>query len=470
MKKIIFVIFALWSCEPITSPPRENLAPHTSLSNLPVQNDTLFPIVQITWDGGDDDGFIIGCEYSYTTHHLDIGDSVYVDWIRTEEEVFEIIFESSDVLNRQELRVRAIDDKNKADPTPARLTLYTPQTILPVSIIIFPENNDDFFYLENPTDWWTGVPLLFNAFDQDGEVVEYAFSIDGSDWIWSTDTSHTLTPDMFTPPLIGEHSIRVTAKDNTNLFDPQGDEIEIVFVEPTFTDNLLIIDETNEGSFPGSVSASDTDVDFFYTELFNPDMTWDLLSDGFPSKEILGRYKLVLWHADNPTSRGPHQFPDYQEQMKDYMNVGGNLIVTGWQVISSFAYGSNLGNVVFEEGSFVHDYLHINKANESPFLPGDFLGAAGRNGFSTVNINPAYVPFFPYQGMLNLINTIEERGGFTEGIYAYFGDENRNFIGQDCGIRYIGTDFNVIVTGFPMFFLMREDAEVMAIELLEGIQ
>ena len=69
-----------------------------------------------------------------------------------------------------------------------------------------------------------------------------------------------------------------------------------------------------------------------------------------------------------------------------------------------------------------------------------------------------------------MINTIEERGGFTEGIYAYFGEENENFIGEDCGVRYTGTDFNVIVIGFPMFFLMQEDAEVMAAELIEGIQ
>lgn len=466
----VILILAFWSCKPVTSPPAENKPPHTTLSNVPVPNDTLFPLVQITWDGGDDDGYIVGCEYSYTTYHLQKGDSVYFDWVRTEEEVFEVIFESSDVMNKQVLRVRAIDDKGAVDPTPATLTIYTPQTILPVSTLLFPNDNDDFFYLDTPTDWWEGVPLLFTAYDKDGLVVEYAYSIDGSDWIWTKDTSLTLTPDMFAQPLEGKHTIRVTAKDNTNLFDPQGDEITIEFVKPTFEKNLLIIDETDERSFPGSVNATDSDVDSFYTELFNPDSSWDLLRNGFPAKRILGQYKLILWHADSPTSGGPHQLPQYQAQMTDYLNVGGNLIATGWQLISSFAYGSSLPNTVFEPGSFVHDYLHINKADESPYIPGDFLGAAGKNGFSTVNINPDMIPYFPYQGKLNLVNTIKERGGFTEGIYAYFGAANENFIGEDCGIRYIGTDFNVIVIGFPMFFLMRDDAAVMASELLEGIQ
>ncbi len=467
---VVIVFLAGWACKPATSPPAENKPPNTTLSNIPVQNDTLFPVVQITWDGGDEDGYITGCQYSYTTYHLTKGDSFHLDWTYTEDEIFNIIFESSDVMNRQVLKVRAIDNKGTVDPTPATLTIYTPQTILPVTTILFPNNKDDFFYLDKPTDWWKGVPLRFTAYDQDGEVEEYAFSIDGSDWMWTQDTSQILTPDMFSQPLQGKHTIRVTARDNTNLFDPQGYEIEIEFVKPTFNKQLLIIDETNESSFPATVKATDADVDSFYNALFHPDTTWDLIADGFPSKKILGRYKQVLWHADSPASTGPHQLPLYKAQMADYMNVGGSFIATGWQLISSFAYGSNLDNTVFEQGTFVHDYLHINRAKESGYIPGDFLGAAGMNGFSTVNINPDLIPYFPYQGKMNLINTIEERGGFTEGIYSYFGASDENFIGHICGIRYIGTDFNVIVIGFPMFFLMPDDAATMADELLKGIQ
>ncbi len=476
MKRIVFIIsVVIWlagACKYSTSPPRPNLPPFTKLSNIPVAGDTVFPLVNITWDGGDMDGYITGCEYSYTTYHLMKGDSFYFDWVKTDQDVITIIFESSDVMNKQKLRIRAIDDKGAKDPTPAELILYTPQTKIPVTTILTPQNHSDLFYLDEPTDWWPGIAIQYTATDEDGEVVEYGISIDDNDYFWTEDTSLIITPDQFKKPLTGSHSIRVTAKDNTNLYDPNGQQIVINLIKPTFSKHLLIIDDTNEDQFPSMVKATDFDVDSFYTAIFNPDSSWDLLSDGFPSKKVIGQYKIIFWHGDNPANQQAHLVPQYTEQLKDYLNCGGNLIISGWQILSSFAYGKDINKIDFKEGSFVHDYLHINKAGQTASFPSDFIGANTRpnSGFTSVSIDQDLLPNFPYKGKLNSINYVLEPGGFTEGIYFYYGAGNlQEMIGATVGIHYYGTSFDVIAIGFPMFFLKHEDAGIMASELIQAI-
>ena len=165
MKLVYYILITagifIFACKPATSPPDKNSPPNTTLTNIPVQNDTLFPLVEFTWDGGDDDGYIVGCEYSYSTHHLDLGDSVKFDWVKTEDQVVNIIFESSDRMNLQHLKVRAIDNNGAVDPTPAELFIYTPRTILPVSQIVFPEDNNQFFYLDSPIYFITNNSCLY---------------------------------------------------------------------------------------------------------------------------------------------------------------------------------------------------------------------------------------------------------------------------------------------------------------------
>jgi len=461
------IVFLLNSCDLPTTPPNANIPPTTTITNVPVPGDTLFPLVEITWDGGDIDGYITGCQYRYTTHHLTQGDSAKFDWVSTSDDVISIIFESSDVLNKQILQLRSVDDKGAVDPTPAELIIYTPRTVLPESWLIQPVDDSEFFYLEQETDWWEGIPLVFSASDEDGEVVEYGWSVDEGDWIWTQDTTVMITLDMFQLPIAGKHRIRVTARDNTNLFDPDGAEATITLIKPTFEKEILIIDETNEGAFPSIAPATDAQVDSFYTELFNPDSTWDFLQDGMPPKNILGRYKLVLWHADNDLSLGPHHLPEHADVFQDYLNVGGNFIVSGWQVLKSFAYEENFPKV-FEEGSFVHDYLHIIEADVSPFFPGDCSAARGIGNFTTVSVDGDRLWAFPFVRKLSQVNVVREPGGFTEAIYVYVG-ENTDFAGQPCGIRYIGTEYNVVVLGFPIYFLLPDDAKILAQEVLESL-
>jgi len=471
---LLVLCFSIY-CERETNPANPNQLPNTTLANIPKENDTLFALITLHWDGEDYDGFIAGFQYRYITQHILMGDSVVKDWISTTETSVTIPFESSDILNYQRFQVRAVDDKGQIDPEPAERWFYTVQTVFPETEILVPQNNQQFFVIEQITDWWEGVPLTYTALDEDGEVVEFAWRVDKGEWNWTADTSLHIDPSFF-QPLGGPHTISVTSRDNTNLIDPVGDSITVNLIQPTFSIDKLIIDETNEALFTGGLNSyrnRDDLVDTFYTQIFGEADLWDYKSQGMPTKSVLGQYKLVIWHADNPYSNPTdvHKLPLHIEDVKDYLNVGGNFIMGGWRILKSFAQADEFPKT-FEQGTFIHDYLHILEADESSLIPTDFVGCnPWPNVNDTLFVDEDKLSQFPYFGMLGQINVMPRRAGFTEVMYVY---ANRlsgltTWRGEPVGIRYNGSVFNTIVLGFPMFFIRESDAQIMANQMLNSL-
>ena len=482
VKLIIILLFLvilvfIYTCERKTSPVSPNIPPNTLLANIPVEDDTLFALVSLYWDGEDDDGCIAGYEYRYITRHIFRGDSIVQPWTATDETSVILPFESSDVLNYQIFQVRSVDNMGDVDPTPDERRFYTVQTIFPKTEILVPKNNQQFFVIEQTTDWWEGVQLTFTASDKDGEVVEYAWAVNNGDWHWGLDTTVMITPDYF-EPLDGDHIIKVTSRDNTNLVDPVGDSITVKLVKPTFNKDILIVDETIESKFPIPLNSyhSDADVDSFYAGIFNTNNSWDFQEKGMPPKEILGQYKLIIWHADNlcsfSSADDSHQLPANIDDIIDYLNVGGNLIMGGWRILKSFAYAEPFPKT-FQEGSFIHDYLHILEADETPLVPSDFVGAEGKGAFSDIKVDSTKLAWaFPFNGKLAQINTMPRRAGFTEVIYRYICSENTQlgiYRSSAVGLRYYGTVFDAIVLGFPIYFIEEDDAQTMATEMLQSL-
>ncbi len=473
---LLLMVAMFWGyrCRMETNPAFPNMPPNTTLANIPVPNDTIFALVTLHWDGEDDDGYIMGYEYRYITHHVYKGDSLVQPWKKTEKTSLTIAFESSDDLNYQIFQVRAIDNKGDFDPTPAEKRFYTYKTTFPITTLITPTDNQVFFAIDHTTDWWSGVQITFTAKDVDfqGEVVEYAWAVDNGPWHWTKDTTLFITPDNFVP-INGKHKIRVTSRDNTNLVDPVGDSAMVRLIEPIFDRRILIIDETIEKDFPFGVVATDQDVDDFYAELFDTPYEWDYTKRGFPPKDTLAHYQMIIWHADNcySASSAHHKLPNHIHEIMDYVNVGGDLIMSGWRILKSFAPLAPFPQA-FAEGTFIHDYLHINIADETGAVP-DFIGAKGIGNFTSIRVDSAKLAnAFPYYGKLAQINIIPSRAGFTDVIYTYHNEDNSQFVqyrGRPCGLRYYGTVFDAVVFGFPIFFIRKDDAQILAKEILQSM-
>ncbi|MCF8241397.1 MAG: hypothetical protein K9J16_08410 [Melioribacteraceae bacterium] len=466
----VLLILITNSCERPTNPENANQSPNTTMANIPRENDTLFALVTLHWDGEDFDGFISGYQYRYITYYLTTGDSVVQDWKDTKETSLTIPFRSDDELNKQRFQVRSVDDKGTVDPAPAEKIFYTIQTIFPTTQILHPQNNRTYFVREEVSDWWPGIELEYSGFDQDGEIIEFGWTVDGRDTTWTTDTVVVITPDLLASPIEGEHTITVTSRDNTNLIDPFGKTITINLISPSLGDDILVIDATTESNFPGGLTTrpSDAVVDSFYAKIFPGSVQWDLGKDGFPPVPELGKYSLVVWHSDDLPSSEPHVIGEYTDQISDYLNVGGNIIIGGWRILKSFLWTEDFP-ISFPSSHFVNEYLHIVNVNETPLF-GDFTGAAGLSGlYSDFEVDPDKLAGFPYFGKLGQINYITLPAGFTDGIYFYQNADDSPYYeyrGETVGLRYYGTSFQATILGFPMYFLKDEDAVIMAQEIL----
>lgn len=469
----------LFYCSKDITTPHPNLPPTTTIANIPVEGDTIFALVKLQWDGGDDDGYVIGYEWKYTTTYSSTGESVATAWEFTPETSLTIAFNSSDSIgNKQEFQIRAIDDNKVADPTPEMKTFYTTQTVAPEVQIIVPAANSEYFIAEEVTDWYYGIPLKFTGHDEDGEIEQYGWSVDGGDLSWTTDTSLYIPPDYFQTPLDGEHVIHVTARDNTNILSITDYSVRVSLVKATFEKDILIIDETIEREFPPSSAATDAQVDSFYSAIFgvdDPDDVWDyeyhyLRDAPLPPLSKLGQYKMVIWHADNRPTSEPHKLADHVDYFKQYMNIGGDFIMSGWRILKSFAWDKPFPTA-FEDTSFVAEYLHILQADETPYYLGDCTGALGVFGnFSNVEVDANRLQGNPFRGKLVQINTISQAGGFTDILYRYqnaAGSTFAQYAGQSIGLLYTGTTFDAVILGFPIYFMKSEHAEIMADEMLQ---
>jgi hypothetical protein len=477
------------------SGPSDNVPPNVQLAlNEPMENDTLFALVDLHWDGGDPDGFVEAYEYRYRYTYCRGGDcddgdttSAVTDWTRTTSTSDTIAFNSKAELNRQVFEVRAIDNSGALSRPVAR-SFYTLPTSPPVTEIARPNDGAQSFALRNTTDWWQGLALTYTGSDEDGEIVEFGWSVDGGSWHWTEDTTVVVPPEVFTRggrSLTGEHTIQTTARDNTNLVSHEGngagmrtDTVSVELIQPAFENDLLIIDETNEAA-QGPPAASDAEVDSLYQAIFEPDRMWDYQEQGgLPSKRVMGRYDMILWHADNnfASSADAHELPQHSDVLAEYMSVGGDFIMSGWRMLKTFVPNQSFP-YTFEDTSFVNEYLHIVKADESSGVPGNFVGAYGTNSaaFSDVSVDSDKVPSgFPYGGKMSDINVIVDEKSFTSKIYFFNahlkqGEEVSEFRRSPVGLRYRGTVFDAVVLGFPIYFLEDEDAAMLADEVLRSM-
>ena len=446
---LVFIIVIWTSCQKPTE-PNPNNPPNTTVANIPRDGDTLFALQTLYWDGEDNDGYVKGYQYRYITHRLVQGDSVVQVWKYTDQTSLTVAFLSDDDLNKQVFEVRAVDNNGAVDPTPAVKILYTQRTYFPITTIEKPANNEKYFAEDQTTDWWQGIELIYKARDPDeeGGIVEYAWSVDNGGWHWTEDTLIYIPPGEFSQPLTGQHVIRATSRDNTNLVDPIGDSVIVTLVKPTFERDILIIDETDESNFPfGTVHPTDQQVDQFYSDIFQTSYQWDFKSRGIPPKDTLGQYRLVVWHADDYPSSLPHKIVNYTDIIEDYLDVGGKFFMSGWRILKSFAWDQSFP-LSFNEGTFVHDYLHIISVDETFGYTGDCIGFIGvGDSFDDIRIDSTKLIDFPFiipgqsWGLTN-INLIIQPAGFTDVIYTYnnaFNSQFPQYRGKACGLRYYRT-------------------------------
>ncbi|MDP2172360.1 MAG: M1 family aminopeptidase, partial [Candidatus Cloacimonadaceae bacterium] len=124
----------------------------------------------------------------------------------------------------------------------------------------------------------------------------------------------------------------VSAIDAQGYFTAKSTPMNATPVAFTFANSLLVVDETRDGN-GANINPNDQMVDAFYTAALTPLVfdEWDCATQGLPPLDILGTYRVVLWHADDFSQ---NLLIDHQNTLGGYILGGGRVLLSGWKTAS----------------------------------------------------------------------------------------------------------------------------------------
>lgn len=231
----------------------------------------------------------------------------------------------------------------------------------------------------------------------------------------------------------------ISAVDSDGWVSSRSEAMEATPVAFTFSENLLVVDETRDGN-GANINPDDAMVDSFYAAALAPleYQDWDVAAQGFPPLELLGNHKLVLWHADDFSQ---NLLIDHQNVLGGYLIGGGKLILSGWKtpsVLSDIFLSRFAGNV-----ELVYD--------NSPCLI-----SAQSTQYAELEVDPDKVLSI-WNGMLPYIYTFS---GAQIPIYTAVMNPAAQGNGNCAALRMQNPDsgMDFILLGFPLYFMKADGA------------
>jgi len=221
---------------------------------------------------------------------------------------------------------------------------------------------------------------------------------------------------------------------------------------------ILIVDETADGD--GSLmNPTDAEVDDFYNELltyFNTQQ-YDIIEESQINLADLGAFSTVIWHGNDITDMNAPF--DYKNEIKKYLDFGGNYLYTGYRPSKAFEKVVGL-NGTFGNGDFIFDYLKIQETKATIFA---LFNKAQSITFGYSNI------FVDSMKTLSSddyhLKNIEMIKSSVEGVEIFSYGTNYDSTsqqgilkGRPVGVEYIGNDFKTITISFPLYYMNQEQA------------
>lgn len=266
-------------------------------------------------------------------------------------------------------------------------------------------------------------------------------------------SDRTADPDV----LYAYHVTAIDTEDPPRESDHSG---EVYGRLATHDQGIIVVDHTVDGS-GGPLMPTDGEVDDFYAGIlanYSIGACWDARDSVAAGRYImdydLGIYSVVLWHSD---VRGSRAEASDTTAMRKYLIGGGNLWLSGWQVLAFLAGGSQ-AYFDFGEGSFVREYVGIDSARTTSTANQDFIGAeALAAGFTSLNVDSGKVA--PIGALYNMEVMPSPFSG-ASAIYGYVSSEGpgSRYHGIPVGVVSSSTDYGLVMIDFPLYFMDEGDA------------
>jgi hypothetical protein len=261
----------------------------------------------------------------------------------------------------------------------------------------------------------------------------------------------------------------VTAVDNQIPLN-ESDPSEPVYGRLTTHDmGILVVDHTRDGS-GGFLSPTDEAVDTFYSDLlgnYNVGSLWDVSDSVAVDRYLMdydtGLYSVVLWHSD---VRYAQMAGSDTTTIRKYLDGGGNLWLSGWMLLALLT-GNSEEYYDFAGYEFVPRYVGIDSALTTSTADQDFIGAQSlMGGFPSVEIDSAKV--FP-MGALYSVEALLPPFSGSSPLYAYVSSDSASseFHGLPVGVISNSTDYGLVFTDFPLYFMDQSGAEGLVDAVME---
>jgi len=223
---------------------------------------------------------------------------------------------------------------------------------------------------------------------------------------------------------------------------------------------ILIVDETADGG--GTImKPTDEEVDEYYTRILKGYKVseFDVIKSEALSVADIGDYSTVIWHGDDLANLTAGS--QAVEDLKRYLNAGGNFIYSGYLPSKAFEMNNNYPSE-FEKGDFIYDYLKIERVEKS--VGTRFVGSAS----SFDDYEDMYVDTLKTKKSLNYhlqnIESIYAESSAQE-IYYYdtqFDSTSAQGVmkGMPVAVEYMGDDYKAITLSFPLYYMNESEVKM----------
>ncbi len=310
----------------------------------------------------------------------------------------------------------------------------------------------------------------WHANDADGIIKGYEYRVAGPLY----DNSWTFTESFFVDFKFrdGWYTVEVRGVDNTGNIDPSPALRRFHVLGPTFDQGLLLMDDEPLNG------ANETTADAIYDSLLQaagyPDYTaWDYQQLFATTKPIfapaendtdatgqrkagLGSFSTIIWYTQATGNLGLNQ-----NTLRDYMDMGGNLLIAGVNPLASLT-GESPNGAELPTSGLPYKYFRVLRAR-TPDLNLDQLTSydfALPDIRSHLRLRQNFTQYFKAQTN-QLVPAYD-----AEAIYSYsanyYRDPSRNidvnseeFAGLPIAQFHRGSGYNTAIFGFPFVVITR---------------
>jgi hypothetical protein len=242
----------------------------------------------------------------------------------------------------------------------------------------------------------------------------------------------------------------------------------------TLSDSVIVVDETADGNGnPGS--PNDAQADQFYANVL---LGWNTRQIDYATHKVgptsyvspydLRNAGVIVWHADDQANL---QLDDNTRILGEFLDRGGRLIISGWDVLGAWSGGTTDTIMSFSSTHFARKYLRLYEGRRNAART--TLGFDGNGEFPGCRIDASKLPA-SFQGRLPKCWSFQPSGEcLILGRMVVSDSLTSPFQGRSTAYLYYQS-FRVATFGVPLYFCVESEVrtlmEAVMPWMLQGLQ